>query len=172
MPFLCFPLPVWLGPLLHNSQVQNRILFNQALLLGQLSPTCSREMQKQLSFKWSNMMTFTSSFYCSGSDFSCPLWLGCCTPTPKSSQKSVWPGEQTIWLCSEPMLFTLAEQDALQAMGSVALVSSAWDWHLGYFSLYLQIWADTRAIFCIMHYRVMELKFCSDPNDTCNQKNI
>ena len=53
MLFLCFPLPVWLGPLLHNSQVQNRILFNQALLLG----TRSREMQKLLGFKWSNMMT-------------------------------------------------------------------------------------------------------------------
>lgn len=53
MLFLCFPLPVWLGLLLHNSPVQNRILFNQALLLG----TRSREMQTLLSFKWSNMMT-------------------------------------------------------------------------------------------------------------------
>lgn len=54
MPFLCFPLPVWLGPLLHNSPVQNGILFKQELLLGQLSLTRSGEMQKLLSFKWSN----------------------------------------------------------------------------------------------------------------------
>lgn len=172
MPFLCFPLPVWLGPLLHNSPVQNRTLFNQVLLLGQLLLPRSGEMQKLLSFKWSNMVTFTSSFYCSGSDFSCSLWLGCCTLASKGSQKSVWPGKQAIWLCSEPMLFTLVDRGALQAVGLVALVSSAWDWHLVYFSLYLQIWADTRAIFCIMHYRVKELKFCNDHDDTYNQKNI
>lgn len=46
------------------------------------------------------------------------------------SQKSVWPGKQTIWLCSEPVLFALAEQGALRAVGSFVLISWAWDWHL------------------------------------------
>lgn len=43
---------------------------------------------------------------------------------------------------------------------------------LGYFSFYLQIQADSRVIFCIVHCRVTELKFCSDHSDTCNQKNV
>lgn len=50
-------------------------------------------------------------------------------------------------------LFSLAEQGAPQALGLVALISLAWDWDLGCLSLYLPMWADTGAIFCITHDR-------------------
>lgn len=89
------------GRLLHNSQCRMGYCFSSTAAL----PARSRGMQELLSSKWSNKMTSTSSFYCSSSDFSCPLWLGCCTPTPKSSQKSTWPGEVALWLCQSSSLW-------------------------------------------------------------------
>lgn len=125
-------------------------------------------MQKLLCFKWSDTMTCTSSSYCSSSDFSCPLWLGCCTPAPKnlsgqesrqfdcvqSQRYSLWRNEVLFKQWDQLPSFLQLKSDTLVTLACTCK------------------YEQTRAIFCIMHYRVMELKFCSDHNDTCNQKNI
>lgn len=169
MPFLCSPLPVWLGGSCVTPSAEWDIV-SPALLL---SPTRSRGMQELLSSKWSTRMTLPSSFYCSTSDFSCPLWLGCCTPTPKSSQKSTWPGERAVWLCQSSSLW----------QNKVLL--RQWGWLPSF--LWLEIdtlaasactcqYEQTQELFFASHMiewmALMELKFCSDHNDTCSQKRI
>lgn len=92
MPFLCSPLPVWLGPLLHNCPVQNRTLFNHALLLGQrwqlAAGRCRNRSASNEEAGWLLLQPFW---------FLLPLmaWL----LLHSCSQRSVWPGKQTVWQC-------------------------------------------------------------------------
>lgn len=117
-------------------------------------------------------MTSTSS-YCSTSDFSCSLWLGCCTPAPQSSQKPTWPGEWAVWLC----------QSSSPWQNKVLLR------HWGCLPSFLWLEIDTLAasactcqceqtqeLFFASHTvewkALMKLKFYSDHNDTHSQKRI
>lgn len=167
MPFLCSPLPVWLGGSCITSQW--RMGYCSTALL--LSPTHSRGLQELLGSKWSNRMTSTSSFYCSTSDFFCPLWLGCCTPTSKSSQKSTWPADWTVWLCQSSSL----------RQNKVLLKQLAW---LPSF-LWLEIdtlaasactcqYEQTQELFFASHMiewmALMKLKFYSDHNGTVRRE--
>lgn len=133
------------GRLLHNSQCRMGYC-STALLLSQLAPGgCRNCSAPNEAIGWLQPPPSTAAPLI----FLDPYGLAASLLPPKAPKNP--PGQENWHFgCVRALLFGRTRCSS-SSEGLVALISLAWDWHLGCFSLYLPIWADTGAIFCITH---------------------